>query len=185
LNQPVADDVVVDAVLVRDNHVKQIAAIFIWTLEFFSSIKTWKPNHSAMLSDYKKTQEPDHEKGNQVVITDLHTPNDKPVFTQAMADAGEWPPVGCECEYHFKSNTADEWIKVTVDYISKMYFIFTRQDGEQYHQYTEHMEFRISDTRTDEEKLRDVLRSTFNADWIVDALINNNKFTITLNKVGE
>ena len=156
--QPVGDDLFVDVVTGVNNPRPADASDFqYWWTD--GTIKTWKPNHAAMLADYKKTQEPKEQRcGDEHPIRPIHDPDsymhreeqigsyvptkislftpeaaaketlknldytynggqlwkppigkipsfiaDKPVFTQAMKDAGELPPIGCEVEYNTAS----------------------------------------------------------------------------------
>jgi len=106
---------------------------------------------------------------------------DKPVFTQAMADAGIIPPIGFECEWgghdsNFRNcivrgvYNSDVWMQIEGN---------LRTVGNP-------TNFRLIDTRTDEKKLRDEMYLVVSNDCDpedIDLLLFSDKFTITLNEV--
>ncbi len=80
----------------------------------------------------------------------------KPVYTQAMCDAGELPPVGVGCMIMVKN----DWFKCIVDYVGTGVLCYTNMDGEQHGVRVKTGQvhraiFKPLDTRTDEEKLID------------------------------
>jgi len=95
--QPVGGDVMVnienEAIAYRAD-----SPLIVWeSLEFDTS---WKPNFDALRELYEKEtamqkSADEIEKGNKVVIMDLHTP--KPAFTKAMSDADMMPSVDTVC----------------------------------------------------------------------------------------
>lgn len=86
-------------------------------------------------------------------------PQHKPIYTQAMSDAGELPCVGMECMAKLKHQSYDHW--------GKVYIIGHSQDGKwlvfsdafntlsQHHIDNGTYEFKPIDTRTDKEKAFD------------------------------
>jgi len=208
--QPVG--VGVDVVINNGSKNKDKAASFIWNVEYTSSITKWQPNHAAMLSDYKKTQELKEGETIRAVYSslprtmhpqyDLGSPLDrpsdgqcngkidtedaKPVFSQAMADAGELPPVGSLILVDSPSDIA-KFIDVEVMYISETLVVIN--DGAydiSFNPKTHKMS--PIDTRSDEEKLRDAMYLVVSNDYApedIELLLSSGKFTITLNEVGE
>lgn len=92
-------------------------------------------------------------------IVDSKTPEDKPVFTQAMADNGELPQVGMECmAYDVESR---EFIKVTVLMRHKESIVVDVDGWDSAFVFGNSHEFKPIDTRTDTKKFADDM-VTFN-----------------------
>lgn len=242
--QPVGDDVVVDAV---NENGHEIGRINDWSLGLLSgrSVKSWKPNHAAMLKQWQAEQAKDgktmgdferQERYYVIKLTDAEAalpddehrklthimntvsnhresvvgkeplvcaviesdwpeyekvwemiekrmsivPDGKPVFTQAMADAGVLLDVGVV----FTTETGGEY---TAELINDRCVCFTDEDG-----------FLVAITlgavkpiQTDEDKTREVvcgeiidagLANCTGVNDVIDLMFNSDKFTITLNK---
>jgi hypothetical protein len=202
--QPVGDDVVVDCYVIGAGVLTRKACAFGWSLNGNISntghIKSWKPNKDAMLKQYQAGQaKADRSKlaiseidalfgallGGPVAPCNGEIP--KPVFTQAMADAGELPAVGAECMV--KSGSLDDWYKgecIGFDNNEDGEFaVFAMFDDYPFPvRYAGFKAERIKPIQTDEEKLKSALMDSieWNATWEynVDKLLASDKFTITL-----
>ncbi|MBL4622895.1 MAG: hypothetical protein JKY89_10895 [Immundisolibacteraceae bacterium] len=91
--QPVGDDVVVDTSWndgLANNEGDSKASEYTWVSR--SGLVSWKPNHAAMLAQYLDSKCPadDFMEAVEVGV------EVKPIYTQAMCDAGELPPVGSD-----------------------------------------------------------------------------------------
>jgi len=115
---------------------------------------------------------------------------DKPMFTQAMADAKVPPPVGSE--FRLDSYFGEKTTFLVLGIKTNGSLAFEVLDGKK----VGHLDcarpdinFKPIDTRTDEEKLRDaMLFVTQGCDRnhsVINNLLASDKFTITLNKIGE
>jgi len=102
---------------------------------------------------------------------------DKPIFTQAMADAGEFPPVGSDVELFYDDEAQGV---ATAMYIGEYSIFLNHSHGGEQIASTERYSFKP--IQTEEQKLIAVMRDmNFSVDE-VDDLLANDKFTITLNK---
>jgi len=84
----------------------------------------------------------------------------KPVFTQAMKEAGEMPSVGMECSV-YEINQDETHDKAIIKYISKSTCVYEVKTGDlkgEYSQYPVSLKFKPIDIRTDREKALDGLR---------------------------
>ena len=82
----------------------------------------------------------------------LHEPKDKPIYTQAMADAGVSPIVGMECLIFYPTNNH----KGTITYMGKGVGAFHSEDADiEYTFSLDVVSFKPIDTRTDKEKAID------------------------------
>jgi hypothetical protein len=139
----------------------------------------------------------DHEKAQQVVNTDLHTPamvdavgswcvskfdavadEDKPIFTQEMYDAGELPPIGSKVLFDSQKVTI-------VGATTKFMPIFELPNG-YVDSFNSKSSYRPIDNRSDSQKLVDDILFYLHDDGVKsyrDAVEKAlGKFTITLNK---
>ena len=81
---------------------------------------------------------------------------DTPVFTQAMADAGELPPVGVDCLVCLPGN--DDWFEFRPDYFGDTYVIgYWFEPCREASFGISALKFKPLDTRTDEQKACDDL----------------------------
>jgi len=113
---------------------------------------------------------------------------DNPVFTQAMADAGQLPVIGA------KYLDGDNQLCITIGHTSMSDIVGEMVELVSGHEYaaisiSKANEIKPIDTRTDEEKLRDAITDAVNPyigkmSGLQDELLASNKFTITLNKEG-
>jgi len=88
---------------------------------------------------------------------DVKKPESKPVYTQAMCDAGELPSVGVEC--HIDGTGVIYIIVLTKD--SEGDLILTPKEGDKYWQRSNVKYIKPVDTRTDEEKALDGLMDSY------------------------
>jgi len=162
---------------------------FVWSLRASPSIKTWKPNFDFLHELYIKEKETPRVYNKPKCYA--QSSKNSPVFTQAMKDERELPPIGCECELVYDHPQGDKYLTAgTRVYIGgHANFNTGTQDGENVavfikvgsHNTGTGVASRFKPILTDEEKLRDALiweTGEFNA----DRLLSSDKFTITLNK---
>lgn len=170
--QPVGDDVVVD-VSWNDSAKAQDRS---WKIS--NPEETWKPNYAAMLKQYKAEQ---LAKGVHIDSDgDLAVGSEKvgvatPVFTQAMADAVELPPVGCSaiCTY-----TEDEHKIVAHDLTDYPTMALTVDNSGYWGADASHWK----PIQTEEDKIRNILTNALIPVFVVNYLLDNDELTVTLNK---
>jgi len=130
--QPVSDNTAVDYIMYCDSGGAKRASDVNWmdTYKLHHDVKYWKPNHAAMLKDYIASKCPAKDLleavENPVAGTPFELSDTKPIYTQAMCDAGELPMVGSECIH------IDEANKVEILYSSNSFIIFKSDDGKEW-----------------------------------------------------
>ena len=187
--QPVGDDVAVNAYLKGQWLTYDKSCNFDWAIK--DGIEKWKPNHSAMLKQYQAEQGLQKlDEGDVIMVNSrdeladavIAKAEDKPVYTQAMSDKNELPPIGSKC----MADIEGEWFEsevyshykdvVHVYLITDNTFGFCRDLSD----------LKPIDNRTDEEKLSDAVYDAANGltvdDSLIESLLSSDKFTITLNK---
>lgn len=102
-NQPVGDDVVV-SVKWDDGEYQpyRLATSFSWIFTRHGpNAESWKPNHAAMLKQWQASQLTEEAKRMDNIARNGNDGDhyDKPTFTQAQCDAGEFPAVGSRVMY--------------------------------------------------------------------------------------
>lgn len=106
-----------------------------WSAGHGSSIKRWRP-----------------------LITKGQPQESKPIYTQAMADAGELPPIGSECVMINKDLGGSLGAVGKVEFKNELGVLFRYKENNLC-DFCEHEEtkFKAIDTRTDKERLRDAM----------------------------
>lgn len=90
----------------------------------------------------------------------------KPVYTQAMKDAGELPSVGMRCHIEYVNQNS---LNSTITYITKEVGCYLASNGKEFTFATESVWFRPIDTRTPEQKqvdsaVQDIMSAMFDVD---------------------
>lgn len=170
--QPVGDDIMVD-VSWSDPDDPMKAQNRNWHIS--ETNETWKPNHAAMLKQYQAEQaKADRSKlaqseidalseallGSPVAPCDGQIP--KPVFTQAMADAKELPPIGWVGETSAKAINNPifsrfEGREVTIIAHKEDVAVFSYEDDEGELEYHGLVSRKFKPIQTDEEKAIDAM----------------------------
>jgi hypothetical protein len=100
----------------------------------------------------------------------------QPVFTQAMADNGEFPKAGMLCLINFP-DIDNAWYEYTIDFIGKHTVIASCKDVAERFGHVDDIYFKPIDTRTDKEKLKGEINGIWNnsADkWqTIDVIVNS------------
>ena len=99
---------------------------------------------------------------------DYHLPPiDKPVYTQAMCDNGEWPSVGMECLINFP-DIDNAWYKYTIDFMGKHTFIATCEDVSERFGHSDDVHFKpLTPPKTDKEKAIDQIYDSVYANKVI------------------
>lgn len=134
-----------------------------WDLGFDNSITKWRPakqeemqNPTVESSKWQLSAERTlkslgyTDDGGELWKPPLVEP---PIFTQAMADAGDEPPVGCKLDVSF--HHGNTFSNCTLTYMGDQVGCYKDTDGKEFTFATVCTELRPIDTRTDEEKAID------------------------------
>ena len=210
--QPVGDDVVVDFTRMDNKVITQCAGDCRWRLyaELVTDIKSWKPNHAAMLKQYQAEQEDEQS-------TSLGEATKKLIYVcdglsqefrnGNVGNASDWlrhidvayqdyenaegepitnddkPVYTVEMLIGGGTNVAPIYQSGYFAYQGAKYSIFITENGKEYSRRNTKIKTRPIDNRTSDEKLVDALMDEFNCDQLMaEQIAFSGRFTITLNK---
>lgn len=192
--QPVGDDIMVDVNLDTAGwHIFECPRLCCWGEH--TSIKSWKPNHAAMLKQHQAEQA--KQKPNEVDVIEVESrgelsgwfakEKEPPTFTQAMADAWEFPPIGSEANFECEGwGNGAQWCKFHGKALCGGYIIEFHHDTSPTRTTVDLFDPELTTFKpiqTDEDKLKDAIMDYLDCDaYMAQRMMFAPKFTITLNK---